>query len=245
MSHDAVGLVWERSPFTVVAAPRKYTTEPPETLTPDTRLQTRLHEHQAWLAADWMLPVRTEDQKAIAYRTLGVVISLYCGDDVLLIYEKETGRLVPYREGAAVELMSEEPRKVFASAAVPIVQVANSSDLDQKLAAAGEEARARLPEFVSALGRRRPGQMFTIKTDFREMIDGEEVVEWMWVEVDRAVGDGFEGTLGNDPESLRSVKLGDRVTVRTDRIADWMYEIEGDPPFAGGFSVKVLAAEDQ
>lgn len=53
-----------------------------------------------------------------------------------------------------------------------------------------------------------------VPVDFQEA-PGQGPVERMWVRLDRRTGEGlYEGTLLNGPKSLRSLREGDRVSVR-------------------------------
>ncbi|NLS97710.1 MAG: DUF2314 domain-containing protein [Planctomycetaceae bacterium] len=63
-------------------------------------------------------------------------------------------------------------------------------------------------------------------------------VEHMWLmEVDFD-GRQLQGSLINSPESLRSVKEGDRVAVAGKQICDWIYAIAGN--VYGGFTVDLM-----
>ena len=65
--------------------------------------------------------------------------------------------------------------------------------------------------------------------------------EHMWLlEVDFD-GRNIEGTLINDPESLVSVKEGDRVTLSPQQLCDWLYVI-GDDVF-GGFTIDAIRSQ--
>lgn len=57
-------------------------------------------------------------------------------------------------------------------------------------------------------------------------IDNKKV-EWMWVKVEKVIdADHIEGTLDNDPISVRNVKLGDDVKVERSQIAELMKKDE-------------------
>jgi uncharacterized protein YegJ (DUF2314 family) len=51
--------------------------------------------------------------------------------------------------------------------------------------------------------------------------------EYFWVVDLRAAGDGFQGAIGNDPEKIRSVTMGQKLHFSKDDIADWMYFQDG------------------
>ncbi len=54
-----------------------------------------------------------------------------------------------------------------------------------------------------------------VPADFQDP-GGAGATERMWVRLDRAAGEGaYEGTLLNAPKALRSVREGDRVSVRS------------------------------
>lgn len=67
--------------------------------------------------------------------------------------------------------------------------------------------------------------------------DGFEV-EQMWISEVEFDGRRISGTLLNSPVSLRSVKVGDRVSLAGKQMSDWMYVIEGEP--YGGFTVDLM-----
>jgi len=52
-------------------------------------------------------------------------------------------------------------------------------------------------------------------------------VEWFWTHGLRADGAGFAAELGNDPESLRNVTLGQTVHFTRQDIGDWIYFWDG------------------
>jgi uncharacterized protein len=66
--------------------------------------------------------------------------------------------------------------------------------------------------------------------------DGEDVaedddgprVEQMWISDVEFDGRKVQGTLVNEPLSLTSVSQGDTVDIPLDRVADWMYVIDGE-----------------
>ncbi len=66
----------------------------------------------------------------------------------------------------------------------------------------------------------------------------QTLVEHMWIEDVRFDGTTVSGTLLNDPHDLRSVRAGDAVSAGMDRLADWMYVIDGVA--YGGFTVDVI-----
>lgn len=235
VSENGAGLVIAGQPFVVIAVGEPYTTDDPATITPDLRKQNLLREHTAWLACDWMLPVNDDDDdRQAAYRVMGLIMAAVAKlvkGDVIAVLDKQTGRLVPYTENVPDRLTGDFPESVFEEGMAPIL---SSDGLEDELQKAADEAQMRLPEFVSALERRKKGTIYGVKAKFTE----GDAVEWMWVNVERLADDGFEGRLDNDPGELTNVKAGDRITVKPDEVVDWA--VTDDAGMLGGFSVEVF-----
>ena len=51
-------------------------------------------------------------------------------------------------------------------------------------------------------------------------------------------GKAFQGTIDNDPELVKNVKLGQRMTVRPRDVSDWMYL--NNRKLVGGLTILVL-----
>ena len=58
-----------------------------------------------------------------------------------------------------------------------------------------------------------------VKGPFRE--NGQ--TEWMWVEVTKWEGDIIEGILDNDPDFVKSVRAGSRVSVNVNEAFDYIF----------------------
>jgi uncharacterized protein YegJ (DUF2314 family) len=234
MNEHCVGVMMMGQPFVVMSVDTPYTEDDPATITPDLRKQNLLEQHKAWLACDWMMPIENDEDRQVAYRTIGMVmaaVGMIVGKaDIVAIFDKGTGRLVPFDDSAAQRLISEFPESVF-DENPPML---SSEGLEDALAKAAEEAQRRLPEFVSALGQRKKGDVFAIKARFTE----GETVEWMWVKVQQLTDTGFEGRLDNNPGEIQRLKAGDRVSVMLDEVVDWI--IKDQAGMRGGFSVEVL-----
>jgi uncharacterized protein YegJ (DUF2314 family) len=63
-------------------------------------------------------------------------------------------------------------------------------------------------------------------------------VEHMWLGQVTSDGKSFQGTIDNEPEMVKNVKDGQRVTVAPTEISDWMY-LENQK-MVGGETVRVL-----
>lgn len=61
-------------------------------------------------------------------------------------------------------------------------------------------------------------------------------VEYMWISEVEFDGQHVSGLLLNEPDSLKSVHEGDRVSVSPSQVVDWMYSVMGE--VCGGFTVQ-------
>lgn len=106
---------------------------------------------------------------------------------------------------------------------------------DTAMKAAIEKARATVGTFQEAL--RSPSasrSAFSLKARFEE----GDVVEHMWLDDVSFDGKAFSGAVNNDPEELRNVSFGQKVTVPPGEISDWMFVENGK--LVGGFTIRVM-----
>lgn len=80
-----------------------------------------------------------------------------------------------------------------------------------------------------------------VKVAFTEDVDGEEIVEHMWINEIDFDGQTVFGNLVNDPNDLSNIKNGDFVEVPLSQISDWMFTIEGKS--YGGFTVQAMRSD--
>lgn len=114
----------------------------------------------------------------------------------------------------------------------PVVYVA---DDDPKMAAAVASARSTVDQFIAALDNPKPSQTgFSVKLPIK---DGEHV-EHMWVLPVHYKDGKFRGTINNEPDKVRTVKIGDEVEVAREQVSDWMY-IE-NRKLKGGYTIRAL-----
>ena len=71
-----------------------------------------------------------------------------------------------------------------------------------------------------------------------KLTDPDAEVEHMWVNEIGFDGKLISGTLINDPNGLKSVKVGDAVKVPVGAISDWMYAVGDD--VCGAFTVNLI-----
>jgi uncharacterized protein YegJ (DUF2314 family) len=60
----------------------------------------------------------------------------------------------------------------------------------------------------------------------------------MWVTDLKFKNGRFSGTINNEPDQVKTVHLGQRVTVAQGEISDWMYVENGK--LRGGYTIRVL-----
>jgi uncharacterized protein YegJ (DUF2314 family) len=91
---------------------------------------------------------------------------------------------------------------------------------DPDMAAAMRKARDSLSEFL-ALSRkpRSTTSKFSVKVAVRD----QGKVEYFWIMPFEEGGGGFSGRINNTPETVRNVKLGDKISFAESEIIDWLY----------------------
>lgn len=109
-----------------------------------------------------------------------------------------------------------------------------------------ERARATFKYFWREMSweyhRIVPGlQIAVIKVAFNDPGGRTEDVEHMWLGESYFDGESIVATLFNDPNHLRSVRSGDRITLQLADLEDWMYAVGAR--VYGGFTVDVIRAQ--
>jgi uncharacterized protein YegJ (DUF2314 family) len=106
---------------------------------------------------------------------------------------------------------------------------------DPEMNAAIEKARKSLETFWQTRANPSQGeQSFTLKL---ALTDGENVEHFWCAQIE---GDATDATcaINNEPQSVMTVKFGDRVKVEESKISDWMY-IRNER-IVGGQTIRVL-----
>lgn len=117
----------------------------------------------------------------------------------------------------------------------PTDKVTYVADDDPRMNAAIAKARSTVETFIAALNSPGASQSeFAVKLAFK---DGAHI-EHMWLSPVTVDGANFVGIVNNDPERVTNVKLGQRVTVATTEVSDWMYVDNGK--LVGGETLRVL-----
>jgi uncharacterized protein YegJ (DUF2314 family) len=106
---------------------------------------------------------------------------------------------------------------------------------DEAMESATREARDSLERFIQPLSHASPGQSdFSVKVPVRE----GEGTHYMWLQQISFDGTDFSGALGPDAAGIENHSPGERVTIASHEIADWMF-VENEM-LVGGFSLRVI-----
>lgn len=108
---------------------------------------------------------------------------------------------------------------------------------DPEMNRAMEAARASIADFVARLEHPPKTQTRVL---LKVRVQEGDVVEHLWLENIRRSGEDFSGEIGNEPLSLVSVKLGDRIEVPLERVSDWAVVDAGR--LVGGTTLRLLRA---
>lgn len=100
-------------------------------------------------------------------------------------------------------------------------QFVTISERDSEMSAAIAAARKSLPDLLQAL--REGVDYYAVKVP---IVDGGET-EHFWLSEVQHVDGAFSGVIDNDPVTVRTVKAGDRFSVRENEISDWLYVRNG------------------
>lgn len=107
-------------------------------------------------------------------------------------------------------------------------------DNDPAMNAAIAKAKATINDFVQAFHAEAPGTSeFFVKKPYKTVGNGEE---HMWIAVEGEKDGVIHGTISNDAEETKEVKMGDKVTLKLSEISDWKYQ-QGKK-LVGGFTIR-------
>jgi uncharacterized protein YegJ (DUF2314 family) len=102
------------------------------------------------------------------------------------------------------------------------------------------EAQSTIGKFIAALKNPEPGQRdFEIKKTF---IQGSQT-ERLWLSDVRFVSGHFQGRIDDKPRNIGELKLGQLVSVNTNKIDDWLYVdngalVGGKGILVGGYTIR-------
>ena len=95
------------------------------------------------------------------------------------------------------------------------------------------KARFSYQKFLDAFQTAGNKSSFSVKLAYPISDNGGN--EHIWVEDLRMEGKTLKGNLGNEPEYIPNLKLGDEVTVNASNISDWRFVSDG--VVYGGFAI--------
>jgi uncharacterized protein YegJ (DUF2314 family) len=133
---------------------------------------------------------------------------------------------------ASVSLFLTSCTKSASSNDDPTVSV--SAD-DPQMNAAIDQARKSVQQFIMAL---QSSKILESNFSVKKRFDQGEEVEHIWLTDITFDGQNFHGKVGNDPEEVKNIKLGDDAVVDKNEISDWMYIENGK--LVGGYTIRVL-----
>jgi uncharacterized protein YegJ (DUF2314 family) len=106
-------------------------------------------------------------------------------------------------------------------------------DSDKAMHQAVHQAQRSMGKFMAALTKPQPGQTgFSVK---KRCIEGNKC-EHIWLANVRFDGRVLRGKVDNNPVDVKSLRLGQKVTVRPEEVSDWMYVENGR--LVGGYTVR-------
>lgn len=113
------------------------------------------------------------------------------------------------------------PAPAATEPADPTVSV---DDDDPEMIAAIAKARQTLPRFWEHLVHPLTGE-----TDFelKVKVTDDKGSEYLWAEKIERVNGKIFGVIDNEPDTVKSIKLGQRIEIPEADIADWMYQRGG------------------
>jgi uncharacterized protein YegJ (DUF2314 family) len=122
---------------------------------------------------------------------------------------------------------------LLASVALAKDSVVGVAADDAQMNAAIARARSEVDRVIKALAA---GRDVSVKLAVRE---GSQVEHFWLSDVTYSTAtESFSGKIDNDPDTVRSVVLGQKVSVRKGEITDWLY-VEGGRMY-GNYTLRVL-----
>lgn len=104
-----------------------------------------------------------------------------------------------------------------------------------------ERAKATLDEFLRVAANPPAGtSSFALKV---AISDGRNT-EYFWVNKFASRGNGFVGTLNNEPRLVMKYKLGQRINFKREQIVDWIYLDESKGRMHGNFTACALLSKE-
>lgn len=193
-------------------------------------------DHKAWIAVDAMgIDRSTRQQRSAIYPLLGKLAAEFHDPGCMLLYLPAENRIA--QPGLSTETMLREGRiaELFGDDDLH-APISNVSKDDAEISKAIEEARSRLPEFLSAFESRGPATKAMFKARFTTQGDEVEVI---WLSLQEITDTHLVGTIENRPIHPSLPKKGEKTRVKLDSVVDWAYLDEKQQP-VGMFVDRIL-----
>ena len=115
------------------------------------------------------------------------------------------------------------------------------ADEEPAMKRAFELARASLGEFLAKAKSPPPGLgRFSVKVGIRDRGN----VEYFWINDFSEKDGGFEGEIGNEPQMVKTVRLGQRYAFTRAQIVDWLYLDRAQRKMVGNFTYCALLTKE-
>jgi len=151
--------------------------------------------------------------------------------NTLAIFSERYGTFNPMTDELRTTLAGNNPQAAFTTQIFSPMHKISAAEI----AKMHEQAQKSFHEFASAFEKKLPeDSKFSIKL----RIEDKNGAEHVWAGVAAIKGDTVEAKIDNNPEIATSYKIGQKITVKTSDIEDWLY-VHGQTPM-GGFSLRGL-----
>ncbi|MCB2409864.1 DUF2314 domain-containing protein [Hymenobacter lucidus] len=114
-------------------------------------------------------------------------------------------------------------------------QIYNAEADDLMMAAAQQESRKTIGEFITAL---KSGDTTAYNFGVKAAFPADGFQEHIWLGNLTVKGDSIYGVIDNEPEYTKAVIMGQRVAIHKDSITDWNYT--KNSRLVGGYSIRVI-----
>ena len=117
--------------------------------------------------------------------------------------------------------------------------ITNVSPQEKSVNDAIEKAKKTLPDFFARLAKPQPGDsQFLVKIRYDVGSGSEKSGEHIWAQDVVRGDDKVTATIANVPVKIQNLSKGDRVTVPTSQVTDWLYVRDGK--YRGAYTVRAL-----
>jgi hypothetical protein len=186
------------------------------------RANDAIAAHRSWMNVLYLVDQPRDPAAWLEHRRVaGRFLAVFVDDDSLAFVEPGRNGVALMGPEAAEALRSGDPG--FFYAANGPEPLSPSEDHEPVLIKAKEEVVRRLPEFEAACSATRTPEQWCDAQAAFETLEGRRVQ--VWVRVRAVTDDGFEGVVLHAGPGAGLPAVGDTVTIKKERVIDWMYLI--------------------